>query len=107
MAGVPLHAEPETRPIPHVPPQDLVDAAHIRVDLLHGMMQQSWMGANPNVGCTEHVHQALHQATKRVERCVKRLHMHVTCQPRAFIFPCLLCVSFSSVVGCCLLVIIS
>ena len=111
MARVPLHAEPETRPIPHVPPQDLpqdlVDAAHVRADLLHSVMQQSWMGAHPNVGCTKHIHQALHQATKRVERCVKRLHVHVTCQPRAFILPCLLRVfSFSLVVGCCPLAII-
>ena len=42
--------------------------------------------------CLTHVHQALHQATKRVKHCVKCLHMHVTYQPRASILPCLLCV---------------
>lgn len=54
-------------------PDNLKDAAKIRLDLVDSLMQEPTVGSNAHVGHPVDSHQGLQQPAQRVERGVTRL----------------------------------
>lgn len=54
-------------------PDDLKNAAEVRLDLADGLMQEPTVGSNAHVGHPVDRHQCLQQPAQRVERGVTRL----------------------------------